>query len=34
MISFVSPIAKLLMGKSVGDVLDATGQEIEIVAIS
>jgi len=34
MISFVSPIARLLMGKSVGDVFEASGQEIEIVAIS
>ena len=34
MISFVSPIARLLMGKSVGDVIEASGQEIQIVAIS
>ncbi|WP_407170390.1 transcription elongation factor GreA [Bradyrhizobium sp. ORS 111] len=34
MISFVSPIARLLMGKSVGDVIEASGQEIEVVAIS
>jgi transcription elongation GreA/GreB family factor len=34
MISFVSPIARLLMGKSVGNVIEASGQEIEIVAIS
>jgi transcription elongation GreA/GreB family factor len=34
MISFVSPIARLLMGKSVGDVIEASGQEIEIVAVS
>ena len=34
MISFVSPIAKLLMGKSVGDVIETSGQEIEVVAIS
>ncbi|MEW6645101.1 MAG: transcription elongation factor GreA [Pseudomonadota bacterium] len=33
-ISFVSPIARLLMGKSVGDVVEAAGQEIQIVAIS
>jgi transcription elongation GreA/GreB family factor len=34
MISFVSPVARLLMGKSVGDVIESSGQEIEIVAIS
>ena len=33
-ISFVSPVARLLMGKSVGDVVGAPGQEIEIMAIS
>jgi transcription elongation GreA/GreB family factor len=33
-ISFVSPVARLLMGKAVGDVVDAAGQEIEIVAIA
>jgi transcription elongation GreA/GreB family factor len=33
-ISFVSPIARLLMGKSVGDVIETSGQEIQIVAIS
>ena len=33
MISFVSPVAKRLMGKAVGDVVDVSGQEIEIVAI-
>lgn len=33
MISFVSPVAKRLMGKTVGDVVDVSGQEIEIVAI-
>ncbi|MEW6645036.1 MAG: transcription elongation factor GreA [Pseudomonadota bacterium] len=33
-ISFVSPMARLLMGKSVGDVIETSGQEIEIVAIS
>jgi transcription elongation GreA/GreB family factor len=33
-ISFASPVARLLMGKSVGDVVGAQGQEIEIVAIS
>lgn len=34
MISFVSPIARLLMGKAVGDVFESAGQEIEIVAIA
>ena len=34
MISFVSPIARLLMGKAIGDVIESAGQEIEIVAIS
>ena len=34
MISFVSPIARLLLGKSVGDVIEMSGQEIQIVAIS
>ena len=33
-ISFASPVAKTLMGKSVGDVADTSGQEIEIIAIS
>ncbi|WP_213736064.1 transcription elongation factor GreA [Bradyrhizobium sp. dw_411] len=33
-ISFVSPVARLLMGKAVGDVVEAAGQEIEIVAIA
>jgi transcription elongation GreA/GreB family factor len=33
-ISFVSPVAKSLMGKAVGDVVDASGQELEIMAIS
>jgi transcription elongation GreA/GreB family factor len=33
MISFVSPVARLLMGKVVGDVALVSGQEIEIVAI-
>jgi transcription elongation GreA/GreB family factor len=33
-ISFVSPVARALMGKAVGDVIEASGQEIEIVAIS
>ncbi len=34
MISFVSPIARLLMGKSVGDVIETSGQEIQISAIA
>ena len=33
-ISFVSPVARSLMGKSVGDVAGASGQELEIIAIS
>lgn len=33
-ISFVSPVARLLMGKTVGDVVEAGGQELEILAIS
>lgn len=33
-ISFVSPIAKSLVGKSVGDVVGPEGREIEIVSIS
>lgn len=33
MISFVSPIARLLMGKGKGDAIETAGQEIEIVAI-
>jgi len=33
-ISFVSPVARLLMGKAVGDVVGAPGQELEIIAIS
>ena len=33
-ISFVSPVAMSLMGKAVGDVVDASGQELEIMAIS
>jgi transcription elongation GreA/GreB family factor len=33
-ISFVSPVARLLMGKAVGDVAGLSGQELEIVAIS
>ncbi len=33
-ISFVSPVARSLMGKAVGDVVGAAGQELEITAIS
>jgi transcription elongation GreA/GreB family factor len=33
-ISFVSPVATLLMDKAVGDVVGASGQELEIIAIS
>lgn len=33
-ISFVSPVARLLMGKAVGDVVGASGQELEIMAIA
>jgi transcription elongation GreA/GreB family factor len=32
-ISFVSPVARSLMGKAVGDVVGASGQELEIMAI-
>ena len=33
-ISFVSPVARSLMGKVVGDVVGASAQELEIMAIS
>jgi transcription elongation GreA/GreB family factor len=33
-ISFVSPVARCLMGKAVGDVVGTSGQELEIIAIS
>ena len=33
-ISFVSPMATLLMGKAVGDVVGGSGQELEMIAIS
>jgi transcription elongation GreA/GreB family factor len=33
-ISFVSPVARALMGKGVGDVVDAGGHELEVLAIS
>jgi transcription elongation GreA/GreB family factor len=33
-ISFVSPVARSLMGKAVGDVVGTSGQELAIIAIS
>ncbi len=33
-ISFVSPVARLLMSKAVGDEAGASGQELEIISIS
>jgi transcription elongation GreA/GreB family factor len=33
-ISFVSPVAKILMGKAVGDLVETAGQEFEIISIS
>jgi transcription elongation GreA/GreB family factor len=33
-ISFVAPVAKALMSMAVGDVIEASGREIEIIAIS
>ena len=33
-VSFASPVARLLMGKAVGDVVGTPGQELEIIAIS
>jgi len=33
-ISFVSPVARALMGKAVGDVVGPSGKEFEIIAIS
>lgn len=33
-ISFVSPMARLLMGKAVGDVASTSDQELEIISIS
>ncbi len=32
-ISYVSPVARLLIGKAVGDVVSMNGQELEIIAI-
>ncbi|MGJ5044621.1 MULTISPECIES: transcription elongation factor GreA [unclassified Bradyrhizobium] len=34
MISYVSPVARLLLGKSAGDVVEASGQELEILKIA
>ena len=33
-ISYISPVARFLMGKAVGDVVGTSGQELEIIAIS
>lgn len=33
-ISYVSPVARFLMGRAVGDVVETGGQELEIIAIS
>ncbi len=33
-ISFVSPVARALMGKAVGDIAGTPGQELEIISIS
>jgi len=33
-ISFVSPVARFLIGKAVGDVVGTAGQELEIIAIA
>ena len=33
-ISFISPVARLLMGKAAGDVVGTSGQELEIMAIA
>jgi len=33
-ISYVSPLARLLMGKAIGDVVSVGGREVEILAIS
>ena len=33
-ISYVSPVASLLMGKAIGDVVETGGHELEILAIS
>jgi transcription elongation GreA/GreB family factor len=33
-ISFVSPVARMLMGKTVGDIVGASAQQLEIIAIT
>lgn len=33
-ISFASPVARLLMGKAVGDIVSTSNQELEVIAIS
>ena len=33
-ISFISPVARLLMGKAVGDEVGASGQQLEIISIA
>ena len=33
-ISFVSPVARMLMGKAVGDLVETSGQAIEVIGIS
>lgn len=33
-ISFVSPVARMLMGMAVGDLVEASGQTIEVIGIS
>ena len=33
-VSFVSPVARLLIGKAAGDIVGTPGQELEIIAIS
>ena len=33
-VSFVSPVARLLMGKAVGDEVGPSGQNLEIISIS
>lgn len=33
-ISYVSPVARVLIGKSVGDVVESSGQELEILRIA
>ena len=33
-ISFVSPVGRMLMGKAVGDVVETSGQTIEVIGIS